>query len=32
LEAALDPRRYLGVTDELIGRALAEHKRLRDLA
>jgi 3-carboxy-cis,cis-muconate cycloisomerase len=29
LEAALDPRRYLGVTDELIGRALAEHARLR---
>jgi 3-carboxy-cis,cis-muconate cycloisomerase len=32
LEAALDPRRYLGVTDELIGRALAEHARLREAA
>jgi 3-carboxy-cis,cis-muconate cycloisomerase len=30
LEAALDPRGYLGVTDELIGRALAEHARLRE--
>ena len=30
LEAALDPRRYLGVTDELIARALAAHTRLRD--
>jgi 3-carboxy-cis,cis-muconate cycloisomerase len=30
LEAALDPQRYLGVTDELIGRALAEHARIRD--
>jgi adenylosuccinate lyase len=30
LEAALDPRRYLGVTDELIGRALAEHARMRE--
>jgi 3-carboxy-cis,cis-muconate cycloisomerase len=29
LDAALDPRGYLGVTDELIGRALAEHARLR---
>lgn len=29
LEAALDPRGYLGVTDELIGRALAEHDRAR---
>jgi 3-carboxy-cis,cis-muconate cycloisomerase len=27
LDAALDPRRYLGVTDELISRALAEHAR-----
>ncbi len=32
LDAALDPRRYLGVTDELIGRALAEHARLREVA
>ena len=32
LDAALDPRRYLGVTDELIGRALAEHARLRERA
>jgi 3-carboxy-cis,cis-muconate cycloisomerase len=32
LDAALDPRRYLGVTDELIGRALAEHSRLRNRA
>jgi 3-carboxy-cis,cis-muconate cycloisomerase len=30
LDAALDPRGYLGVTDELIGRALAEHARLRE--
>ena len=27
LEAALDPRGYLGVTDQLIARALAEHAR-----
>jgi 3-carboxy-cis,cis-muconate cycloisomerase len=32
LDAALDPRRYLGVTDELISRALAEHDRLREPA
>jgi len=32
LEAALDPRRYLGATDELIARALAEHARLRGRA
>jgi 3-carboxy-cis,cis-muconate cycloisomerase len=32
LEAALDPRRYLGVTDQLIGRALAEHATLREQA
>jgi 3-carboxy-cis,cis-muconate cycloisomerase len=30
LDAALDPGGYLGVTDELIGRALAEHARLRE--
>jgi hypothetical protein len=30
LDAALDPRGYLGVSDELIGRALAEHGRLRE--
>jgi 3-carboxy-cis,cis-muconate cycloisomerase len=30
LDAALDPSGYLGVTDQLIGRALAEHARLRD--
>jgi 3-carboxy-cis,cis-muconate cycloisomerase len=29
LEAALDPQHYLGVTDELISRALAEHSQLR---
>jgi 3-carboxy-cis,cis-muconate cycloisomerase len=28
LDAALDPRRYLGVTDELIERALAQHNRV----
>ena len=32
LEAALDPRGYLGVTDQLIARALAEHARLRGRA
>ena len=32
LEAALDPRGYLGVTDQLIARALAEHARLRERA
>ena len=32
LDAALDPRRYLGVTDALIGRALAEHARVREPA
>ncbi|HET7052102.1 MAG TPA: adenylosuccinate lyase family protein [Solirubrobacteraceae bacterium] len=32
LDAALDPRRYLGVSDELISRALAEHARLRQPA
>jgi 3-carboxy-cis,cis-muconate cycloisomerase len=32
LDAALDPGRYLGVTDELIERALAEHARLRERA
>jgi 3-carboxy-cis,cis-muconate cycloisomerase len=32
LDAALDPRRYLGVTDQLIGRALAEHGTLRERA
>jgi len=30
LDAALDPGQYLGVTDELIGRALAEHARLKE--
>ena len=30
LEAALDPRRYLGVSDELVARALAEHRRVRE--
>jgi 3-carboxy-cis,cis-muconate cycloisomerase len=30
LEAALDPRGYLGVADQLIERALAEHARLRE--
>lgn len=30
LAAALDPRRYLGVSDALIGRALAEHRRVLD--
>ena len=30
LDAALDPRGYLGMSDELIGRALAEHGRLRE--
>jgi 3-carboxy-cis,cis-muconate cycloisomerase len=30
VDAALDPRRYLGVTDQLIDRALAEHARLRE--
>jgi 3-carboxy-cis,cis-muconate cycloisomerase len=32
LDAALDPRRYLGVTDQLITRALAEHARPREQA
>jgi 3-carboxy-cis,cis-muconate cycloisomerase len=32
LGAALDPRGYLGVTDQLIARALAEHARLRERA
>jgi 3-carboxy-cis,cis-muconate cycloisomerase len=32
LDAALDPRGYLGVTDQLIERALAEHARLRERA
>jgi 3-carboxy-cis,cis-muconate cycloisomerase len=32
LDAALDPRGYLGVTDELIGRALAEHARISEPA
>ena len=32
LDAALDPRGYLGVTDQLIARALAEHARLREQA
>jgi 3-carboxy-cis,cis-muconate cycloisomerase len=32
LDAALDPRGYLGVADELIGRALAEHARVREPA
>ena len=32
LDAALDPRGYLGVTDDLIGRALAEHARVREPA
>jgi hypothetical protein len=32
LDAALDPRRYLGVTDQLITRALAEHARPRERA
>ncbi|HEY1509821.1 MAG TPA: 3-carboxy-cis,cis-muconate cycloisomerase [Solirubrobacteraceae bacterium] len=32
LEAALDPRHYLGVTDELISRALADHNQLRSPA
>lgn len=32
LQAALDPQRYLGVTDELISRALAEHNQLRERA
>lgn len=30
LDAALDPRGYLGVTDQLIERALAEHARVRE--
>ena len=30
LDAALDPRGYLGVADQLIERALAEHARLRE--
>ncbi|MGZ4184535.1 MAG: class-II fumarase/aspartase family protein [Solirubrobacteraceae bacterium] len=30
LDAALDPRGYVGVSDQLIGRALAEHARLRE--
>jgi 3-carboxy-cis,cis-muconate cycloisomerase len=30
LDAALDPARYLGVSDELIGRALAAHRELRE--
>ena len=30
LEAALDARGYLGATDQLIARALAEHARLRE--
>jgi 3-carboxy-cis,cis-muconate cycloisomerase len=30
LERALDPARYLGVTDELIARALAAHLKLRE--
>jgi 3-carboxy-cis,cis-muconate cycloisomerase len=32
LDAALDPRGYLGVTDQLIARALAEHAKLREQA
>jgi 3-carboxy-cis,cis-muconate cycloisomerase len=32
LDAALDPRRYLGVTDELIERALAQHRRVVERA
>jgi 3-carboxy-cis,cis-muconate cycloisomerase len=32
LDAALDPRRYLGVTDELIERALAQHNRVVERA
>jgi 3-carboxy-cis,cis-muconate cycloisomerase len=32
LDAALDPRGYLGVTDQLIARALAEHATLRERA